>query len=99
MKLKIINLGRFVRSILILIFILLMFIFLSKSSFSHQEAKYKVIYVSGGDTIWSIAKEERKENEYFESYSIKETVYKIQNINELKSSEIYIGQKLIIPVK
>lgn len=99
MKLKIINLNRFVRSILILIFILLMFIFLSQSSFSHQEIKYKTIYISSGDTIWSIARDELRENKYFQDYSTKEAVYKIQNINKLKSSEIYIGQELLIPVK
>lgn len=98
MRIKIINFKKFIRSIIILLIILLSLIILSKSVFSHQETQYKVIYISNGDSMWSIAKEQIKENEYFKNKSIKEIVYNIQRINNLSSSEIYIGQKLLIPI-
>lgn len=98
MKIKITNFRKFIRSILILISIILTLMILSKSVFSHQEIKYKTIYVSEGDSIWSIAKSETKENKYFENKSTKEVVYNIQNTNKLSSSKIYVGQKLLIPV-
>lgn len=98
MKIKINNSKKFIRSTLILVFILVLLISLSKSVFSHQEMRYKTIYVSSGDSIWSIAKDEIKENEYFENKSTREVVYNIQKINNLNSSEIYIGQKLLIPI-
>lgn len=98
MKLKITNFNKFIRSIILLIFTLIVLALLSKNVFSHQEIKYKTIYVSSGDSIWSIAKEEIRENEFFKNKSTREVVYNIQSLNQLSSSEIYVGQKLLIPI-
>lgn len=98
MKVKITDSRKFIRSMSISIFIIILLILLSNSVFSHQEIKYKTIYVSGGDTIWSIAREEIKENQYFENKPTKEVVYSIQKINNLSSGNIYVGQKLLIPI-
>lgn len=98
MKLKITNFNKFIRSIILLILTLIVLTMLSKNVFSHQETKYKEIYVSTGDTIWSIAKEETKENDFFKNKSTREVVYNIQSLNQLTSSEIYVGQKLLIPI-
>lgn len=48
--------------------------------------------VSYGDTLWSIAKEYKSENE-----STRDFVYEIRKINNLKTSEIKAGDVLIIP--
>ncbi len=98
MKLKITNFNKFIRSIILLIFTLIVLVLLTKNVFSHQETKYKTIYVSSGDSIWSIAKEEIRENEIFKNKSTREVVYNIQSLNQLSSSEIYVGQKLLIPI-
>lgn len=98
MRIKITNFNKFIRSTILLIFTIISLILLSNNAFSHQEMRYKTIYVSSGDTIWSIAKDEIKENDFFQNKSTREVVYQIQNINQLSSSEIYIGQKLLIPI-
>lgn len=48
--------------------------------------------VSSGDTLWSIAKEYKKDD-----VSTAEFVYKIKKTNKLVSSDINVGDLLIIP--
>ena len=68
---KIVDMKKFVRSIILMfgIIVLLTLIFVNKS-FSHSETVYKKIYISSGE---------------------------LQNINNLKNSELKIGQELSIP--
>ncbi len=96
---KIVNMRKFIRSILLMfgILVLLTAIFINKS-FSHNETSYKKIYVSSGDTLWTIAKAEKNNNIYFENKEIREIVYELQNTNNLNKSELKIGQELNIPV-
>lgn len=98
MRIRITDFNRFIRSIILIAMTIILLILLSNNAFSHEETKYKTIYVSSGDTIWSIAKDEIKENDFFKNSSTREVVYQIQNINQLSSSNIYIGQELIIPI-
>lgn len=98
MRIRITDFNKFTRSIILLLFIIVLLIVLSNNAFSHEETKYKTIYVSSGDTIWSIAKDEIKENNFFKNKSTREVVYQIQSINNLSSSNLYIGQKLMIPI-
>ncbi|MGM9551093.1 MAG: LysM peptidoglycan-binding domain-containing protein [Clostridia bacterium] len=48
--------------------------------------------VESGDTLWSIAEEYKGEN-----VSTGDFVRQLKKINEMKTSEIYVGQLLIIP--
>lgn len=98
MRIRITNFNRFMRSTILIAMTIILLILLSNNAFSHEETKYKTIYVSSGDTIWSIAKDEIKENDFFKNNTTREVVYQIQNINQLSSSNIYIGQELIIPI-
>ena len=95
---KIVDMKKFVRSIILMfgIIVLLTLIFVNKS-FSHSETVYKKIYISSGDTLWNIARLEKNCNEYFMNKEIREIVYELQNINNLKNSELKIGQELSIP--
>ena len=95
---KIVNMRKFIRSIILsVIFLsLLTFIFVNKS-FSHSETIYKKIYISAGDTLWSIAKLEKQNNTYFENKEIREIVYELQITNNLNSSNLRVGQELNIP--
>lgn len=96
MKIK--NKKKFKRAIFIVVFfIILGIIFLSNQTLSHGEVKTKVIYICGGETLWSIAQREIEENNLFENKSITEVIYNIKSINKLENSYIYEGQKLIIP--
>lgn len=53
------------------------------------------IYVSSGDTIWSIARGIQQSNS---NINIQNIVCDIEKINDLKGSNIYIGQVLVIPI-
>lgn len=95
---KIVNKRKFVRSIVIIgIFIaLISFIFVNKT-LSHTETSYQKIYVSSGDTLWNIAKEQKNNNQYFEEKDIRTIVDEIKYINNLNNSDLKIGQELNIP--
>ena len=53
---------------------------------------YYVITVESGDTLWSIASEYSNNRN-----DVRKLIYEISNLNELESSDIYIGQQLLIP--
>lgn len=98
MNLKITNKKKFIRSILIILgAIMFISLFISNISFSHGENNYKTIYVSNGDTLWSIAKEEQENNSYYENRNIREIVNNIKDINKLNNSNLITNQKLVIP--
>ncbi len=97
MNLKIVNKKKFVRSI-ILVFLVIIGIsfFVGSKSFSHAESKYKTIYVSKGDTLWSIAKEEQNTNEYYRNENIRNIIEQIKKVNKMSSSDLQINQELKI---
>lgn len=98
MNLKITNKKKFIRSILIILgAIMFISLFISNISFSHGENNYKTIYVSNGDTLWSIAKEEQENNAYYEDKDIRDVVNNIKTVNKLNSSDLSSNQKLVIP--
>lgn len=98
MKLKIVNLSKFIRSsVIILGIITCVSLFINNISFSHTEKTYKTIYVSNGDTLWSIAKEEKDSNSYYTNKDVRDIVKNIKGINKISNSNLSIGQKLLIP--
>ncbi len=85
------SMPRFIFSMFIIfILILSMFSCLFTKVFSYQEPIYETVIVSKGDTLWNIAKTL--------DGNINENVYQIKKINNLNTSDIYIGQELLIPV-
>ena len=98
MKIKIVNIKKFISSILLSLGILIALSFIVNNSiFSHVDIKYKTLYVAYGDTLWSIAKEEQKNNEYFEGKDIREIISNLKYINNLETSNLKTGEKLQIP--
>ncbi len=98
MNLKITNKKKFIRSILIVLGVIMFIsLFIGNISFSHGENSYKTIYVSNGDTLWSIAKEEQGSNAYYENKNIREVVNNIKTVNKLNNSDLSTNQKLVIP--
>lgn len=95
---RIVNLKKFVFSVLlVLIVILVVSLFISKSTLSHTETSYKVIYVAKGDTLWRIAKEEVLNNDYYYGKDIRDVVDNIGSLNNLYNSNLKIGDELKIP--
>ena len=73
-----------------------MFLFVNKT-LSHSELAYKKVYASSGDTLWSIAKEQKNNNGYFEDKDIRSIVDEIKYTNNLNHSDLKVGQELTIP--
>ena len=99
MKKKIRNKRKFIISmtiLLIIVFILLSLIY--DKTYSNTYTQYKKEIICKGDTLWSIAEEEKKNNKYFEGKDIRYIIYEIQNLNNLESNDLQIGDTLIIPL-
>lgn len=95
---RIVNMKKFIRSTSIMIgLIVLLILMLTNISFSHTDLRYKEIAVSSGDTLWSIAKYEKNSNSYFEDKDIRDIIDEIKFVNNLKDSNLSIGDKLSIP--
>ena len=86
------NLKRFIISMTIL-FTIISFLcsLLTNKVFSYTVPEYEKIVVSKGDTLWSIASELNGD--------IRENIYEIKKRNNLKTSYIYEGQELQLPIK
>lgn len=95
---KIVNKVKFLRTIIILGAIIIALIIFSNNTYSKVEINYKENYIYSGDTLWNIAEYELKNNKYFENKDIRDIIYELKNINNLSSSELYVGQKIKIPV-
>lgn len=97
MKLKIINKKKFVKSIAITLGIIFAIMFaLSNKSLSHENIKYGVIYVNQGDTLWSIAENQQKNNPYYAGKDVRYIISSIKRVNKLTDSYLFDGQKLLI---
>lgn len=98
MNLKITNLSKFIRGIIIIIGILICIsIFVSSTSFSHVDVSYKTIYISNGDTLWDIAKDEKQNNLYYQNKDIRDIISNIKLVNNLSGSDLSTNQSLVIP--
>ena len=95
MKIK--NKKKFIISNLILFSILFMGVYVSKATLSSSMVHYTEIYVEEGDTLWQIASSEQKYNEYYKNKEIREIINNLKSVNNLKSSNLTVGQKIIIP--
>ncbi len=98
MNLKIVNGLKFIRSILIILGIIAcVTLFVSNKSFSHKDTQYKTIYVANGDTLWSIAKDEKNTNSFYENKDIRDIIDNIKSVNKLNTSDLATNQRLVIP--
>lgn len=96
---KIVDKRKFIRSLIIIGgFIFIISFICASKTLSHSNTNYKTIYVSSGDTLWTIAKEEKNNNIYFESKDVRNIVDEIKYANNLNESNLKIGQELSIPV-
>ena len=97
MKIKIVNEKKFIRSLTCLIMVLFISTLGISFSYSKTKVSYKEDYILKGDTLWSIAQKELITNEYYKNKDIRDVIYEIKEINNLKDSNLKIGQKILIP--
>lgn len=98
MKLKIVNMQKFIRSLVIVMASILFLLFVGFSNtYSKGEVQYREQYIYEGDTLWSIAEKESKENKYYENEDVRNIVHEIKDINHINNGNLKIGQKIQIP--
>ena len=97
-NMRIVNKKKFIRMVILIIgIIIISLIGFNNKSFSKGEIKTKTIYVSSGDTLWTIATEEQENNSYYEDKDIRDIIYEIKKLNNLdNNSNLIAGQKLVI---
>lgn len=96
---RIVNLKKFLKSLfVILLVIFVLSLICAKASLSHREVEYTTLYVTSGDTLWNIANDLQINNSYYKGKDIREIVSSIKDMNNLKSSNLYVNQELIIPI-
>lgn len=95
-KYRVTNVKRFrifIFSLVLIISLILSMIFLSSSKvYSANVLKYEHVYVENGDSLWKIA------SKYNTNLRIDEFISAIERLNNIKNSEIYPGDILIIPI-
>lgn len=101
-KMKIVNMKKFVRSILILIGVIIsLVLFFPKATLSHNEKEYsdyETISVAQGDTLWSIASYQQENNPYYIEKDVRDIVSNLKKVNQLYTADLQIGQTLKVPV-
>lgn len=96
---KIVNIKKFILSTTILFLLIVLFIYtIVNTTYSFTQTKYKTIYVNEGDTLWEIATIEKERNSYYEDKDVRDIIQNIKKVNNLKVSNLNIGQKLKIPI-
>lgn len=95
---KIVNRKKFIRMIILMFGIIAITSFgFTNISFSKGEVKEKTIYIINGDTLWSIASNEKENNAYYEEKDIRDIVHEIKEINNIENNSILsVGEKLIV---
>lgn len=92
------NMKKIIRlSVIVSILAVLVLLFIHSTSLSYEEVEYREVYVSSGDTLWSIAKSEQESNNYYKGKDVREIIFDIKKVNNLSSSDLVINQKLLIP--
>jgi len=81
---------RLIMAITILFFIIFGMFAFQTVSLGDSIPEYVTITVSEGDTLWTIAKNYYKEND------VRDTIQQIKELNNLKNSNIRVGQELIL---
>lgn len=96
---KIVNVKKFIISNTILFLLILLFsCTIINHTYSFTQTKYKTIYVTSGETLWEIAEIEQQKNSYYHDKDVRDIIQNIKKVNNLKVSNLKIGQELKIPI-
>lgn len=69
--------------------------FISQKCIAEKQIKLKEITIEESDTLWNIANDICNNNE---NLNIQNVIIEIKKMNNLSTSDIYIGQQLSIPI-
>lgn len=83
-------------NVIILATIFVLFNAIGNFTFGSKNIETKTIMVESHDTLWSIASDICKAST--EDLNVQNIIIEIKNINNLNSSDIFVGQELNIPV-
>lgn len=78
---------------IVLVNILFVYAYLPENTQADTVEKTQTITVCAGDTLWSIAQEHGAEDS-----DVRDTVYQIKQLNDLKCGDLVVGQSLIVPL-
>ena len=90
------NMKRILSNICIILMFIIVMNFISNFTFGNKHIDTRSVTVANNDTLWKIAQEVC--NNSSEDLNVQNIVLEIKNINNLKSSNIYSGQILEIPI-
>lgn len=90
------NMRRIMINICIIVMMLIVCNIISNYTFGNKRIETKSITVANNETLWKIAEDVCSESS--EKLNLQNVVIEIKNINNLKSSNIYSGQVLEIPI-
>ena len=96
MKRYTLNMKRILSNICIILMFIIVMNFISNFTFGNKHIDTKAVTVASNDTLWKIAEDVC--NNSSEELNVQNIVIEIKNINNLKSSNIYSGQILEIPI-
>ncbi|MCX8074635.1 MAG: LysM peptidoglycan-binding domain-containing protein [Clostridia bacterium] len=82
------------RNMLTVFIIIAVFNVVSNFTFGEREFKTNTITVEENSTLWNIAKQICNNND---NLNIQNVMIDIKEANNLKNSDIYVGQTLLIP--
>ena len=91
---KVVNKKRLIKSILIGVFIITIITICTIHSFANNKESIttEITYtISKGETLWSIAKRYKQDNQ-----DIRDYIYKIEKLNNMTSAMVYEGQTIKI---
>ena len=96
---KKLNIKKVIATICVILLLAICIVFLlgNNNTLSHAEISYKTVFVANGETLWEIAQIESQNNEYYANHDIRYIIKDIKTINDLKGSNLYVGQELQVP--
>lgn len=95
---KIVNFKRFSMFVIGVILMIVLFISIfNTKSLSRTEIDYMEFTVSSNDTLWKIANIVKENNINYNNKDVREIIFEIKQINNLKDSNLYNNQIITIP--